>query len=44
MEEGMEKGKLEEKIKTAEKMKKEKLDTTTIAKITGLNIKEIEKL
>ncbi len=44
MEEGMEKGKLEEKIKTAEKMKKEKLDTTTIAKITGLSIKEIEKL
>lgn len=44
IEKGMEKGKLEEKIKTAEKMKKEKLDTTTIAKITGLNIKEIEKL
>ena len=44
MEEGMEKGKLEEKIKTTEKMKKEKLDTTTIAKITGINIKEIEKL
>ena len=41
---GIEKGKLEEKIKTAEKMKKEKLETTTIAKITGLNIKEIEKL
>ena len=44
IEKGMEKGKSEEKIKTAEKMKKEKLDTTTIAKITGLSIKEIEKL
>lgn len=44
IEKGIEKGKLEEKIKTAENMKREKLNTLTIAKITGLSLKEIEKL
>ena len=41
---GREQGKLEEKIKTAENMKKEDIDTPIIAKITGLSLEEIEKL
>ena len=44
MEKGMEKGKLKEKIKTAENMKKEDMDISIIAKITGLSLEEIEKL
>ena len=40
----MEKGKLKEKIKTAENMKKEDMDISIIAKITGLSLEEIEKL
>ena len=40
MEKGMEKG----KIATAVNMKKEHMDTAIISKITGFNIKEIEKL
>ena len=40
MEKGMEKG----KIDTAVNMKKEHMDTAIISKITGFNIKEIEKL
>ena len=33
-----------EKIKTAENMKTEDIDTPIIAKITGLSLEEIEKL
>ena len=41
---GMEKGKMEEKIKTALNMKNEQMNTEMISKITGLNPEEIEKL
>ena len=41
---GMEKGKMEEKIKTALNMKNEQMNTEIISKITGLNPEEIEKL
>ena len=41
---GMEKGKMEEKIKTALNMKNEQMTTEMISKITGLNPEEIEKL
>ena len=40
----MEKGKLEEKIKTAEKYEKIVYKHINNSKITGLNLKEIEKL
>ena len=41
---GREQGKLEEKIKTAENMKKVGMDSSIIAKVTGLSIDEIKKL
>ena len=41
---GLEKGKMEEKIKTALNMKNEQMNTEMISKITGLNPEEIEKL
>ena len=44
MEKGLEKGKMEEKIKTALNMKNEQMNTEMISKITGLNPEEIEKL
>ena len=43
-EEGIEIGKEEEKIKTAENMKKEQINTSIIVKITGLSPEDIEKL
>ena len=44
IEKGLEKGKMEEKIKTALNMKNEQMNTEMISKITGLNPEEIEKL
>ena len=43
-EEGIEIGKEEERIKTAENMKKEQINTSIIVKITGLSPEDIEKL
>ena len=42
--EGIEKGRLAEQISVATAMKKENIDIETIKRITGLTIKEIEKL
>ena len=42
--EGIEKGRLAEQISMATAMKKENIDIETIKRITGLTIKEIEKL
>ena len=42
--EGMKKGRLAEQISMATAMKKENIDIETIKRITGLTIKEIEKL
>ncbi len=42
--EGIEKGRLAEQILMATAMKKENIDIETIKRITGLTIKEIEKL
>ena len=44
MKKGIEKGRLEEQISMATAMKKENIDIETIKRITGLTIKEIEKL
>jgi predicted transposase/invertase (TIGR01784 family) len=40
----MEKGKREEKLEVAKKMKDEGLDISLISKITSLTVEEIEKL
>ena len=40
----MKKGRLAEQISMATAMKKENIDIETIKRITGLTIKEIEKL
>ena len=42
--EGIKKGRLAEQISMATAMKKENIDIETIKRITGLTIKEIEKL
>ena len=44
MKKGIEKGRLAEQISMATAMKKENIDIETIKRITGLTIKEIEKL
>ena len=41
---GMEKGRVEKQIEIAKKMLEEKIDKDTIFRITGLSLKEIEKL
>ena len=43
-EEGIKEGRLAEQISMATAMKKENIDIETIKRITGLTIKEIEKL